>query len=352
MSGLNDIDLDDPPAYTDSSKPSNDPNKHPLSVFTPGGALDDFFGPGATISKPIVTANINCKSQEPQQHAKHDIDDFFTNNTSRSINKSEGISNGNDLFDLSATPVQRQKYMNDDPTLFVRALEAAHKSDRSGNRVTTLGQIKGFKDLDTVSIMSNPVLLKRMNYYEILGVVNANACDNELISQLYKKKALELHPDKFKSKHGRPQTVNEEEYFKAVVKAYEVLSDSDLREEYDQWLAEGRHNSNAGVFEPRQKVFQHANPTTPVADCSSHIFHSPSVPSARVTGEDLWGGTRVTDSVESLFYDSVPAASGMSNNNSSSRDNAPYASGEKHVKDSRDFIFLKNEPANMDDFFS
>lgn len=65
-----------------------------------------------------------------------------------------------------------------------------------------------------------------INYYEILGI-NKNANKDE-IKDAYKKLALKHHPD-------RNQTNKEEneEQFKKISEAYEVLSDEQKKYEYD-----------------------------------------------------------------------------------------------------------------------
>src|SRR5579864_5370165 len=66
------------------------------------------------------------------------------------------------------------------------------------------------------------------DYYEILGV-SKTAADEE-IKRAYRKLALQYHPDRNKTKDG-------EEKFKEVTKAYEVLSDKQKRQTYDQFGA-------------------------------------------------------------------------------------------------------------------
>ncbi|GIT12416.1 MAG: hypothetical protein CM1200mP33_6020 [Chloroflexota bacterium] len=66
----------------------------------------------------------------------------------------------------------------------------------------------------------------KKDYYEILGV-SKKATDEQLKSA-FRKKALEYHPDRNKSKDA-------EEKFKEINEAYQILSDSDKRTKYDQF---------------------------------------------------------------------------------------------------------------------
>ena len=63
------------------------------------------------------------------------------------------------------------------------------------------------------------------NLYAILGVA-PNASDEE-IKKVYRSLAMRYHPDR----NGAPGA---EARFKAVTKAYEILSDRSKREEYNQ----------------------------------------------------------------------------------------------------------------------
>lgn len=64
------------------------------------------------------------------------------------------------------------------------------------------------------------------DYYETLGV-SKNATADE-IKKAYRKLALEYHPDRNKTKEG-------EQKFKEVTKAFEVLSNPEKRQQYDQF---------------------------------------------------------------------------------------------------------------------
>ena len=65
------------------------------------------------------------------------------------------------------------------------------------------------------------------DYYQILGV-SRNATENE-IKKAYRKLAVKYHPDK------NPGDKSAEEKFKDVSEAYDILSDSKKRAQYDQF---------------------------------------------------------------------------------------------------------------------
>ena len=70
----------------------------------------------------------------------------------------------------------------------------------------------------------------KRDYYEILGV-GKNATDEE-IKKAFRKLALEFHPDRNKSKGA-------EDKFKEINEAYQVLSDPEKRNSYDQFGHDG-----------------------------------------------------------------------------------------------------------------
>lgn len=79
-------------------------------------------------------------------------------------------------------------------------------------------------------------------YYEILGVSKSASPDD--LKKAYKKAAIKNHPDK----GGDP------EKFKELAQAYEVLSDPEKREIYDQYgedaLKEGMGGGGGGGHDP------------------------------------------------------------------------------------------------------
>jgi len=69
--------------------------------------------------------------------------------------------------------------------------------------------------------------MEKRDYYEILGV-DRNATQDE-IKKAYRKIAIKYHPDK------NPGDKSSEEKFKEAAEAYEVLSNTDKRAQYDRF---------------------------------------------------------------------------------------------------------------------
>ena len=69
------------------------------------------------------------------------------------------------------------------------------------------------------------------DFYEVLGV--ARNASSEEIKKAYRRKAREFHPD------ANPDDAQAEEKFKEVSRAYEVLSDQQMRDRYDRFGEQG-----------------------------------------------------------------------------------------------------------------
>ncbi len=80
--------------------------------------------------------------------------------------------------------------------------------------------------------------MAKRDYYEVLGVPkNAGADD---IKKAYRKKAIELHPDK------NPGNKQAEEKFKEAAEAYDVLSDDQKKARYDRYGHAGLEGMGGG----------------------------------------------------------------------------------------------------------
>ncbi|KAG5489206.1 hypothetical protein GH5_00070 [Leishmania sp. Ghana 2012 LV757] len=276
--GLSDIDEDEP--VTHLPRPpvlvAEPPSPRPAIIIGTGGTsaaspmtassnkndcntsvLDDLFG--------SISISASCghtgASASPQYHsssapgtnkavpaaaataASSVLNDLFAAPTVASTSHNEnhamlyvdGSSGGvkddvTDLFDLSK-PMKKDKYNNAES--FLEAFERQGKKsgsggDRAGDR-QTLADLTRNKDDNKVRAR----LLALMNYYDVLGV--SPTASGEEIKRSYKKKALELHPDRV----GRDQTQEEAELFKVITKANEVLTDAEQRRKYDASLASG-----------------------------------------------------------------------------------------------------------------
>lgn len=84
-----------------------------------------------------------------------------------------------------------------------------------------------------------------MEYYKILGI--DKSCSQEDVKKAYKKLAIKYHPDK---------NNGDDEQFKKITEAYEVLSDPEQRQRYDN---------------PHQNriMLRHQNPF----EMFQHMFH-------------------------------------------------------------------------------
>lgn len=81
--------------------------------------------------------------------------------------------------------------------------------------------------------------MSKRDYYEVLGV-SKNATTDE-IKKAFRKLAVKYHPDK------NPNDKTAEEKFKEVSEAYEVLSDTKKRANYDQFGHAGAKFGGAGA---------------------------------------------------------------------------------------------------------
>lgn len=79
--------------------------------------------------------------------------------------------------------------------------------------------------------------MSKRDYYEVLGVAKSASPDD--IKRAFRKKAVELHPDRG----------GDEEQFKELNEAYEVLKDGQKKAAYDQFgHAAGAHQAGGGQY--------------------------------------------------------------------------------------------------------
>lgn len=81
-------------------------------------------------------------------------------------------------------------------------------------------------------------VLQKRDYYDVLGVTRAASLEE--IKKSYRKLALQYHPDK------NPDNKEAEELFKEASEAYQILSDSDRRRQYDQFGHAAFSNGGGG----------------------------------------------------------------------------------------------------------
>ena len=80
--------------------------------------------------------------------------------------------------------------------------------------------------------------MSKRDYYEILGVVKTASADE--IKKAYRKVAMQFHPDR------NPGDKSAEEKFKEAAEAYEVLSDTDKKAQYDRYGHAGVSGNGRG----------------------------------------------------------------------------------------------------------
>src|SRR5690606_16150764 len=89
--------------------------------------------------------------------------------------------------------------------------------------------------------------MAKRDYYDILGV-SRNA-DQAEIKSAYRKLAIKYHPDK------NPNDLEAEEKFKEAAEAYEVLSNPEKRQRYDQFGHAGSSGGYGGGGMNMEDIF-------------------------------------------------------------------------------------------------
>lgn len=83
-------------------------------------------------------------------------------------------------------------------------------------------------------------MANKRDYYEVLGV--SKSANDEEIKKAYRKLAIKFHPDK------NPDDKSAEEKFKEAAEAYEVLSNPEKRQRYDQFGHAGMSGAAGGGY--------------------------------------------------------------------------------------------------------
>lgn len=87
--------------------------------------------------------------------------------------------------------------------------------------------------------------MNKRDYYEVLGI-NKNASEQD-IKTAFRKLSRKYHPD-LQTGKSDAEKKDAEEKFKEIAEAYEVLSDSDKRSNYDQFGFDGHRMSGGSPF--------------------------------------------------------------------------------------------------------
>ena len=91
--------------------------------------------------------------------------------------------------------------------------------------------------------------MAKKDYYDILGVSRSAGTDE--IKKAYRQMALKYHPDR------NPGNKEAEEKFKEAAEAYEVLSDPEKRQRYDQFGHDGLRGGAQPGFTDINDIFSH-----------------------------------------------------------------------------------------------
>lgn len=125
----------------------------------------------------------------------------------------------------------------------------------------------------------------KKDYYEILTITRSASLDE--IKSSYRKLAMQYHPDR------NPGNKEAEEKFKEIAEAYEVLSDPQKKQIYDQYGHSGLNSTGFHGFDNINDIFSHFSDIFSNFGSGGSIFDdffggsSRSGRSRRNQGEDL-----------------------------------------------------------------
>ena len=90
--------------------------------------------------------------------------------------------------------------------------------------------------------------MTKRDYYEVLGIGRDTGTDD--IKKAYRKLAMKFHPDR------NPGSTEAEDKFKEAAEAYDVLSDSEKRQRYDQFGHEGVRSTGYRGYSNVEDIFR------------------------------------------------------------------------------------------------
>ncbi|KAF5129970.1 Translocation protein sec63 [Metarhizium anisopliae] len=135
----------------------------------------------------------------------------------------------------------------------VASLRAAQKrKQRKIKRALVAVAGWGLMGLMAYLIMTtNPAEQKLWNPYDILGI-SESASENQIKSH-YKRLSVKFHPDKLQPDPAKNETVESlNEHYVELTKAYQVLTDEDVRKNYIQYgHPDGKQSMSIGIALPK-----------------------------------------------------------------------------------------------------
>ncbi len=134
------------------------------------------------------------------------------------------------------------------------------------------------------------------DYYKILGVKASSG--EEDIKKAYRALAKKWHPDK------NPGNKAAEEKFKDIAEAYEVLSDSEKRKKFDDFVQSSRKAKNSYSYHQSNSNFQETEYESEFSDFFKQFFRNKDrrKGGSLLKGEDIRG--KITIGIEEAYYGS------------------------------------------------
>ncbi len=177
--------------------------------------------------------------------------------------------------------------------------------------------------------------------YEILGV--SKDADEAAIKSAYRKAAIKYHPDRFATA-SEQERKDAEAKFKEVNHAYEVLSDSEKRANYDQFGSEdgpqgfggGQGGAGFGGFEDilnsffGGRGFGRSNPNAPQDGEDIHVR-------LNLTFEEAYHG--VKRNIRLTRDETCPDCHGSGAKDGSSVKTCPYCKGSGYIRRTQQTLF-------------